>query len=687
MCLTIACILLSTISLSILYTPSLNHHSVKQLESSSHNLATNGYIIVNVSEAKQMIESNPNLVIVDVRTREEYESGHIENAVSIPFNEFEERIDELNKEKETLVYCLGLGCWRSPTASQILVDNGFVSVYNMPGGITAWRDAGYWIEIIHRGDLTIVGTQTFVIENCTYIQEGNIHVYDWATLIIRNAVLQIDNAYPAQYEIYIHNYATIEIQDSEVTSEFGSGLYFIDHVDANIYGSWFNNLWICCGEDATVTIACSKFIEIQVSGRSEVKIRESEAQVFDSMDFSGNVFFDNVTIVHCGGFYNSQYFIYGIVEMGTFIGGWVSSNVTRNYNVVARDMSDNPMENVELTLFGQNYEAIWNGNTDTLGKANFNVTFTDSNYTDTLKLEAVKGNFSATMNVSFLSDTPLILTLGTYNVAVIDLTPFKTVIGQGYSLSINVTVENQGDYTETFNITAYANETVIDIEETTLASGSSTVITFTWNTSGFSTGSYTVIAIADQVPGETDLEDNIFIDGTITISEFIHDIAVLDVESSKTVVCEGYSMNINVTVENQGDVTETFNLTVYANETEIETKQITLENGSSTVITFTWNTAGFLKYQNYTISAQADPVPGEIDTDDNTFTGGIVTVVHPGDVNADKKVDMKDIGEVARVFGVNYPNPTFNPDYDFDGDGKMSMKDVAIAAHAFGFQW
>jgi len=114
---------------------------------------------VNVSEAKQMIESNPNLVILDVRTQEAYNEGHIGNAVLIPVSELESRLDELDMEDEILVYCRS-GV-RSATASQILVDNGFTSIYNMLGGITAWRNEGYWIEIIHEGDLVIDGTQTY----------------------------------------------------------------------------------------------------------------------------------------------------------------------------------------------------------------------------------------------------------------------------------------------------------------------------------------------------------------------------------------------------------------------------------------------------------------------------------------------------------------------------------------------
>jgi len=121
------------------YTQSLDDRSVKLVESTNYGLTSNGYADVNVSEAKQMIESNLDLVILDVRTVEEYNEGHIEDAILIPVSELEGRIDELDEGKETLVYCRS-GV-RSVTASQILVDNGFSSVYNMLGGITAWRDA------------------------------------------------------------------------------------------------------------------------------------------------------------------------------------------------------------------------------------------------------------------------------------------------------------------------------------------------------------------------------------------------------------------------------------------------------------------------------------------------------------------------------------------------------------------
>jgi rhodanese-related sulfurtransferase len=108
--------------------------------------AGSGYTDVSVSEAKEMIDSNAELVILDVRNMWEYEYGHIRNAILIPLGELEGRLDELDDERETLVYCQSGG--RSATASQILALNGFTKVYNMLGGFSAWRNAGYPVETV-----------------------------------------------------------------------------------------------------------------------------------------------------------------------------------------------------------------------------------------------------------------------------------------------------------------------------------------------------------------------------------------------------------------------------------------------------------------------------------------------------------------------------------------------------------
>ena len=99
------------------------------------------YRNISVSEAKTMMESNPSLLIVDVRTIQEFAQGHLKGAVNIPLSDLPLRSGELEKNKPILVYCHTGN--RSAQASAILVKAGFTHIYNMEGGISAWTNSGY----------------------------------------------------------------------------------------------------------------------------------------------------------------------------------------------------------------------------------------------------------------------------------------------------------------------------------------------------------------------------------------------------------------------------------------------------------------------------------------------------------------------------------------------------------------
>jgi hypothetical protein len=108
---------------------------------------------------------------------------------------------------------------------------------------------------------------------------------------------------------------------------------------------------------------------------------------------------------------------------------------------------------------------------------------------------------------------------GAHDLAGTAVTPLKTIIGQTYTGEINVTTQNQGSYTESFNLTLYANTTVIaTIKNIILENKASKTVTFTWNTIGFAKGNYTIWAYAEPVAGETDTEDNTYIDGTVLVT-------------------------------------------------------------------------------------------------------------------------------------------------------------------------
>jgi uncharacterized repeat protein (TIGR01451 family) len=103
---------------------------------------TEAYIDLTAYKAKRMIEANPNIILLDVRTQDDFLArGHINGARCVPLSELKERIDELDKDKEVIVYCnSGM---KSKPACEILAENGFENVYNMFGGIKAWTATGF----------------------------------------------------------------------------------------------------------------------------------------------------------------------------------------------------------------------------------------------------------------------------------------------------------------------------------------------------------------------------------------------------------------------------------------------------------------------------------------------------------------------------------------------------------------
>jgi len=106
-----------------------------------------GYQDVTVEQAKGLINTNPELMILDVRTYSEFDSGHIKDAICIPFDTLQQNLSKLNPQSKILVYC-AKGA-RSSQAAKVLVNNGFQHIYNLLGGIEAWTQSGNPIDWCH----------------------------------------------------------------------------------------------------------------------------------------------------------------------------------------------------------------------------------------------------------------------------------------------------------------------------------------------------------------------------------------------------------------------------------------------------------------------------------------------------------------------------------------------------------
>jgi rhodanese-related sulfurtransferase len=119
---------------------------------------TEGYSTISVFEAKNLVETNTHLFILDVRTESEYKDGHISGAYLIPHTEINERQDELptNKSQPILVYCRsGI---RSVNASLTLESLKYTEIYNMAGGFNQWKITGY----PYNGSTNTTGTSLFL---------------------------------------------------------------------------------------------------------------------------------------------------------------------------------------------------------------------------------------------------------------------------------------------------------------------------------------------------------------------------------------------------------------------------------------------------------------------------------------------------------------------------------------------
>lgn len=167
-----------------------------------------------------------------------------------------------------------------------------------------------------------------------------------------------------------------------------------------------------------------------------------------------------------------------------------------------------------------------------------------------------------------------------------------------------------------------------------------------------------------------------------------HDIAVTSIIKdplNKAVVCQGYTMHFNITLENQGDYDEWVNLTLYWNTTLRSSTFVFVEAWSATTRWRVFDTTGLARYKTYCISAYAEPVQDETHTSDNRLDDGSIAVSFPGDVNADRKVDLKDVFAVNKAFGSRPGSANWNPNCDITDDKFVDLRDKSIVASNYGY--
>jgi rhodanese-related sulfurtransferase len=95
---------------------------------------------ISVRDLKAKLDAREPIVLIDVRQPEEFKSGHVAGARSLPLPTLASRLDEL--KKDAAIYCICLSGGRSSSACDLLQRQGFTNVTNVVGGMGAWQQAG-----------------------------------------------------------------------------------------------------------------------------------------------------------------------------------------------------------------------------------------------------------------------------------------------------------------------------------------------------------------------------------------------------------------------------------------------------------------------------------------------------------------------------------------------------------------
>ena len=95
------------------------------------------YMNITTEEAKQIMDTAEGFIILDVRTQEEYDEGHIPGAILIPNTEIEARAEEMLTDKDQLILVYCRSGRRSKLAAEILVELGYTNIREF-GGIIDW---------------------------------------------------------------------------------------------------------------------------------------------------------------------------------------------------------------------------------------------------------------------------------------------------------------------------------------------------------------------------------------------------------------------------------------------------------------------------------------------------------------------------------------------------------------------
>jgi hypothetical protein len=167
-----------------------------------------------------------------------------------------------------------------------------------------------------------------------------------------------------------------------------------------------------------------------------------------------------------------------------------------------------------------------------------------------------------------------------------------------------------------------------------------------------------------------------------------HDVAVINVATSKTCVCQGQSTEITCVISNVSEYDETFGISIYATLTKNQDQfslfncRLTLLTGGNLLVPWTWHTPSYF-LGNYTLTCTVGPAGNETITDDNTLSSSIIVTI-PGDIDGDFRVGLSDLTAIATRWHSTPSSANWNPNYDIDGNLDVGLTENVLIADNWG---
>lgn len=101
---------------------------------------------ITAEEVKRALEAKADVIVVDVRTQEEYSNGHIDGSILMPVDTVWGKVVSVIPDKNQKIFVHCRSGMRSTKATQEMLKLGYTNVHNMQGGIVAWEQLGFPVK-------------------------------------------------------------------------------------------------------------------------------------------------------------------------------------------------------------------------------------------------------------------------------------------------------------------------------------------------------------------------------------------------------------------------------------------------------------------------------------------------------------------------------------------------------------